>query len=257
MIGNNRQLKILEILGNRGNITVDELASILKVSKMTIRRDLEKLQESNLLQRTHGGAFINKTLIRELTYHEKRLENQSVKECIAAEVLKYIKPKSTIYIDAGTTTYEVATRLPQKDLTVITNDIRIASQVMLTENTCIFLGGVVLRETGSSTDFHAVNMLENFNIDLAVMATSSIDSDYYLCTPEQGRQLIKKKAIEHSDKRILVTDSTKFFSKSLYRICNLSDFDVVITDFPKEKLDVHKLETVDFVGVSCGIKGGK
>jgi DeoR/GlpR family transcriptional regulator of sugar metabolism len=50
MIGNNRQLKILEILGNRGNITVDELANMLKVSKMTIRRDLERLQESNLLQ---------------------------------------------------------------------------------------------------------------------------------------------------------------------------------------------------------------
>jgi DeoR/GlpR family transcriptional regulator of sugar metabolism len=54
-----------------------------------------------------------------------------------------------------------------------------------------------------------------------------------------------------------VTDSTKFFSKSLYRICSLSDFDVVITDFPKDKLDVNKLETVEFVGVSCGIMGGK
>ncbi|MDD3067610.1 MAG: DeoR/GlpR family DNA-binding transcription regulator [Acholeplasmataceae bacterium] len=257
MIGNNRQLKILEILGNRGNITVDELASMLKVSKMTIRRDLEKLQESNLLQRTHGGAFINKTLIRELTYHEKRLENQSVKECIAGEVLRFVKPKMTIYVDAGTTTYEVATRLPQKELTIITNDIRIASQMMLTENTCIFLGGVVMKETGSSTDFHAIDMLDNFNIDLAIMATSSIDSDLNLCTPEQGRQLIKRKAMENSDKRILVTDSTKFFSKSLYRICNLSDFDVVITDFPKDKLDVHKLETVEFVGVSCGIMGGK
>jgi DeoR/GlpR family transcriptional regulator of sugar metabolism len=63
--------------------------------------------------------------------------------------------------------------------------------------------------------------------------------------------------MENSDKRILVTDSTKFFSKSLYRICSLSDFDVVITDFPKDKLDVHKLETVEFVGVSCGIMGGK
>lgn len=254
MIGNNRQLKIIEILTSRGNITVEELAEILNVSKMTIRRDLERLKESNLLQRTHGGAFINKTLIRELSYQEKLLENREIKECIANVVLKFIKPDSTIFIDAGTTTYEVAQKLPKKGLTIITNDLRIASSVMLTENNVIFLGGRVRRDTGSTTDSHALTMLNEFNIDIAIMAASSIDGDYNLCTPELERQLLKRKATLLADKRILVTDASKFFSKSLYKICNLSDYDVVVTDFPKQKIDMTKLETVDFITVSCKIK---
>ena len=63
MISNTRQREIIELISQKGNVTVEELAKTFNVSKMTIRRDLEKLQESNLLQRTHGGALVNKVLL--------------------------------------------------------------------------------------------------------------------------------------------------------------------------------------------------
>jgi DeoR family fructose operon transcriptional repressor len=257
MIANSRQLEIIELLSLKGAVTVEELSLKFNVSKMTIRRDLERLEESKLLQRTHGGAFINRTLLRELTYHEKTLENSDIKRCIATEVIKHVEPNSTIFLDAGTTTYEIASMLPSENLTVITNDIRIASQVMLSENKVIFLGGLIQKETGSTTDYSAMKALENYNIDLSIIATSSIDSEFYLCTPEPDRQMFKKSAITSATKRILVVDSSKFYSKSLYRISNMREFDLIITDFPKEKLPDDNLGKAKYIQMTCPVEGNQ
>lgn len=250
MIGNNRQLEILDILSKKGNVTVEELATLLNVSRMTIRRDLEKLQENNLLQRTHGGALINKVLLHEMAYHEKREEHAFAKQHIAAEAVKYVPEKSIVYLDAGTTTYEVALRLPREGLTVITNDIRISAHLMTTKNKVILLGGVVLKDTGSVTDQYAQQMLEQFNVDIAIMATSSIDNKLFLCTPDHDRQIMKQIALRQADKRVLVTDAAKFFSKSLHKIASLQDFDVIITDLPIDKLEGYNLGKTEYVYVA-------
>lgn len=250
MIKNERQINIIEIIKQRGNVSVDDLADMLNVSKMTIRRDLEILQENNLLKRTHGGAIANRVLLHEVAYHSKREKNLDIKQRLAKEAINYIQPNSTIYIDAGTTTYEVATLLSNfSDLTIITNDMRIASHLLSSNNTIIFLGGVILRDTGSTTDYYAFKMLEDFNIDLAIMAVSSIDSSLMMCTPEQNRQQLKKKVLNMADKSILVTDSSKFFQKSLYKIGPIQLLDAVITDLELSEFDGINLEdtTIDTV----------
>lgn len=258
MIGNNRQLEILDLLSEKGNVSVEELASIFNVSRMTIRRDLEKLQESNLLQRTHGGALINKVLLHEMAYHEKREEHALAKQHIATEAVKYVKNASIIYLDAGTTTYEVALKLPREGLTVITNDIRIAAHLMLSNNTVIFLGGMILKDTGSTTDQHSQMMLSEFNIDLAILATSSIDNKLFLCTPDHDRQIMKQIALKQSEKSILVTDSSKFFSKSLYKIAPVTDFEAIITNLPIDKLLGADLGSTEYIYVNTEhLDGGK
>lgn len=253
MFESTRQMEIVELLKERNSMSVIELAEFFSVSKMTIRRDLEKLQSLKLIQRTHGGAFINKTLTRELSYHEKTLANSEVKACISKTVLKYISPKSTIFLDAGTTTYEIAKEMAHNDLTVITNDIRIASLLMLTENRVIFLGGLIDKETGSTTDNFASELAKEFSIDLAIMGTSSIDDELYLCTPDPQRQYLKQMLIKLARKTILVTDEQKFYSNSLYRIVHLNDFDIVVTDYLKQKLPSGIELTCEYIQVNCNI----
>lgn len=256
MINNSRQREIIELISQKGNVTVEELAKTFKVSKMTIRRDLEKLQESNLLQRTHGGALVNKVLLHEMAYHEKREENLSVKQCISKAVLDFLEPKQTIYLDAGTTTYEVATKIPDLELTIITNDIRIASHLMLTNNKVIMLGGNVLKETGSTIDENAQKFLRSFNFDLSIIATSSIDNDMWLCTPDLSRKSIKEIALKRSVKSILVTDSSKFYRKSLYKIVPIQAFDVIISDIDEKELEGIDLQTTEFIPLECRVDPG-
>ena len=253
MINNQRQREIIEIISEKGNVTVDELSERFNVSKMTIRRDLEKLQDENYLQRTHGGALVNKVLLQEMAYHEKREEHLNAKTCIARKALDFIEANSTVYLDAGTTTFEIAKILPQSDLTVITNDIRIAAHLMLTRNTVYFLGGNIMKETGSTTDPHAQKMLEAFNIDLSILATSGVDKDLNLCTPELNRMLIKQTAIRQSEKKILVADASKFYRKSLYKIVPLQSFDAIITDLDKEELGNVDLKKAKLFTLYCPI----
>ena len=250
MITNERQLTIVDLIKKEGNVTVDELAMRLKVSKMTIRRDLERLQENNLLMRTHGGAMANRVLLNEAAYHSKREKNLEIKQKLAVEAVKYIQPLTTVFIDAGTTTYEVATLLTNyTNLTIITNDIHIAFLLTGTNNQLIFLGGVVLKETGSTTDLFALNMLDGFSIDLAIMASSSIDNNMMICTPELNRQQIKKKVLEIAEKAMLVTDSSKFFQKALYKIGPIQLFDIVVTDLDLCEFDGINLEDTKVITV--------
>jgi DeoR family transcriptional regulator, fructose operon transcriptional repressor len=248
MITNERQIKIVDIIKEEGNVSVDELAIRLNVSKMTIRRDLEKLQDNNLLMRTHGGAMANRVLLNEAAYATKREKNLEIKRKLAKEAIKHIQPNSTIYLDAGTTTYEVAVNMAGlTDLTIITNDIRIAYQLFGTQNKVIFLGGLILRETGSTTDQYTVDMLEDFSIDLAIMAVSSIDNHLIMCTPELNRQQLKKKVLKVAEKSILVTDQSKFFQKSLYKIGSIQLLDTIITDLELEELDGFELGSTKVV----------
>lgn len=250
MISNERQMKIIDIIKQKGNVAVEDLAKMLNVSKMTIRRDLEKLQENNLLKRTHGGAIANRVLLHEVAYHNKREKNLEIKQRLAKEAIKYIQPNSTVFIDAGTTTYEVAMLMSNySDLTIITNDIQIASHLLSSNNTVIFLGGVVLRDTGSTTDYYAFNMLNDFNIDLAIMAVSSIDNSFTMCTPEENRQQLKKKVLNIAEKAILVTDSSKFFQKALYKIGPIQLLDIIITDLELEEFHGINLEDTMVVTV--------
>jgi DeoR/GlpR family transcriptional regulator of sugar metabolism len=250
MISNNRQLEILELLTQKGNVTVEELAEKFAVSKLTIRRDLEKLQENNLLQRTHGGALMNRVLLQEMAYNEKREEHADIKQCITRKALSYLENNKIIYLDAGTTTFELAQKLPTQDLTVITNDIRIAA-LMLTSNNVVFLGGMIEKETGSVTDGNAQDALQGFNIDIAFLGTSSVDNEMNLCTPDINRMKLKKVAFDVSTKTVLLVDSSKFYSKSLYKILNINDLDVVISDFDSRDLGDFDLKSTEFITIKC------
>lgn len=251
MINNKRQMSILEMLKNKGSVSVDELAEIFDVSRMTIRRDLDRLDEESLLQRTHGGAILNKVLLNEMAYSEKAEEHAFEKRCIATRAISYIKPQMSIFLDAGTTTYEMAKQLPKENIIIITNDLRIASLLMMTDNEVIFLGGTILKETGSVTDHYAQYMLNSFNIDISFIGTSSIDTNLYLCTPEKDRQALKQAAFKVAKKNILLVDSSKFFSRSLYKILKVQDFDVVISDIDPKVLDSHNLSNTDLVQAKC------
>ena len=186
-----------------------------------------------------------------MAYNEKREEHSEIKQCITRKAVSFIENNKILYLDAGTTTFELAQKLPNQGLTVITNDIRVAAHLMLTNNVVIFLGGMIGKETGSVTDVYAQEMLESFNIDLAFLGTSSVDNEMNLCTPDINRMKMKKIAFERATKSILLVDSSKFYSKSLYKILNINDLDVVITDFDPKDLGDFDLKSTEFISVKC------
>lgn len=144
MLAAERQSKIIEMTERKGSVQVEELASELKVSAMTIRRDLVKLQEEGKLERCHGGAVAK----QEENYAQKQTSNKNEKEKIAGMCASFVSEGDIIFLDAGTTTYEIAKRIKGiKNTLIVTNDLEIARLLEDGEPELFICGGRVQKST--------------------------------------------------------------------------------------------------------------
>jgi DeoR/GlpR family transcriptional regulator of sugar metabolism len=222
-----RHMKIIELIIESGSVQVDELARELDVSLMTIRRDLEKLRQEGRIDRCHGGAIIK----REVPYVEKRNMEIGEKQKIAEKCLEFVKKGTAMYLDAGTTTYEIAKLV--KDilgLTVITNDIEIAQLLQSSNVNLILCGGTVQKSTGSMVGALANQMMENIRVDIAFLGATSIDDQYSVLTPTMDKAFMKRTICKNAKEKYLVADKSKFGRQALIKINHLSDYTGVITN---------------------------
>lgn len=227
MLPAERHLKIIELISQNGSVQVDELAKTLNVSLMTIRRDLEKLKQEGRIDRCHGGAIMK----REVPYTQKLSMEIEEKHNIAMQCLRFIKKGSVIYLDAGTTTYEIAKLLNDiPSLTVVTNDIEIARLLIGTTVNVILCGGVVQKSTGSMIGAFATQMMEHIRVDAAFMGTASIDDQFNVLTPTMDKAVMKQTVCKNSKEKYLVVDESKFGKQAFIKINHLSDYTAVITN---------------------------
>ena len=146
---NERRNVILEQLNKNEKIDIDALAEELNVSAMTIRRDLNYLEEQEQIIRTLGGAILNKPLVMESSFQTKEGKHADEKRLIAKRAVELVQEHFTILLDSGTTTLEIAKLLKHKrNLTVVTNDIKIAAELMDSEVKVILTGGEMQNNIG-------------------------------------------------------------------------------------------------------------
>ncbi|HHY79808.1 MAG TPA: DeoR/GlpR transcriptional regulator, partial [Thermoanaerobacter sp.] len=126
MFGEERRLKIAEIISKDKSISVSELSKLFNVSESTIRRDLHVLEEKGFIQRTHGGAILNAGTHYEPAFFEKEDVELEAKRKIGKIAASMIEEGDSIILDAGTTTLEIARNLKNMKLTVVTNSPLIA-----------------------------------------------------------------------------------------------------------------------------------
>jgi DeoR/GlpR family transcriptional regulator of sugar metabolism len=238
---------IVNKLKEKGEVEVHNLSEKLDVSEMTIRRDLKKLEEEGVLIRNHGGAVYPVVLNEEISYQSKQTKNREEKNRIGREALKYIKDGKVLFIDAGTTCFELAKKLNTfKNLTVVTNDIRIANELYTKSNIELYCtGGFVQSQVGAMLGEHTKKIIESLNIDIAFVGTSSIDNELFLSTPTREKAVLKQKIIKSGNKSILLSDHSKFGKKSLHKICKIDQFNTFITDKKIQKTNFEEVNDTD------------
>lgn len=240
MISADRQKMILKSLKQNETVLSSALAKELGVTVMTIGRDLRQLEKKGLLVRTHGGAMLPGFMEEETLYAKKKVSAIETKQKIAEAAMQFIHPGMTLFLDAGTTTYEIAEQILREkinDLTVITNDLRIGLLLYPAKSIhTIILGGTVLNATGAVAGAVASEQLDRYVIELAVLGTSAVTDDFYMVVPTESKMLFKKKAIQQSEISILVTDHTKFHKKKCYKAAALREFDYIITDYEEDDI---------------------
>lgn len=240
MLKNEREEKILNYLRINKFVTVEELSQEMDVSTMTIRRDLNNLCEKGHIERCHGGARIPQEMIQEVDYSIKKEQNQEAKQRIAMKAIEFICENDTVYLDSGTTTYELAKLLCsfQKQLSVVTNDLNIA--LLLSSAPCVdvtIIGGNVQKKTKSIMGRASEEFLKQFRFSKTFLGATSVDYDFNLFSPSYEKAFLKKTILELSLQSYLLVDASKFYSQSMCIVAGFERFTGIITDkkFNEEK----------------------
>ena len=250
MIAADRINKIIKIVKENGSVNVKNLSKIFGVSEMTIRRDLKKCEKACMIERCYGGAVLKSSIENEADYLDKSKSHQEGKKHIALTAAGLISEGDTVYLDAGTTTFEIAKLIRNfKRLTVITNDLEIALLLTNSNVELIILGGTVQKLTNSMSDHIAEQNMEIFRADIAFIGARSIDTAYNVFTPTIQKAYLKRTVTKNSNKKYLVVDASKFNKQALVKIDNLCDYTGVITDkiFTSEEIKMFKEKNIKII----------
>lgn len=232
MLPNQRREKILDLLKEDGFAKVIDLARLFKVTEVTIRQDLEKLESEGLILKEHGGASIKNVEDQVRSFSLQRQENLEEKSAIAQKCLEFIENGDTIILDSGSTTTEIAKKLKGfKHLTVITNALNIALLLGTDPDIeVIMTGGEFKPPTLSLTGQKAADFFKGLNVQKLFLATAGISLKSGLTYPSISDLVVKKAMIEAAEVTYLVADSSKIGKSALASLGALSLIDYIITD---------------------------
>jgi DeoR/GlpR family transcriptional regulator of sugar metabolism len=244
---NQRREKILDMIYEDGQVKVAALSRIFKVTEVTIRQDLEKLEEQGLITREHGGAVLNNARSNVIDFQLVNQQNMDAKIAIATEAVKHINDGDTIILDSGSTTTEIAKLITGfHNLRVITNALNIA--MILGRESGIDLnmtGGEFKSPTLSLTGDKAAQYFNNIHADKLFLATAGINLKTGLTYPSMSDLVVKKAMIDTSDTVYLVADSTKIGKSSFASLGALSQVDYIITDSNISQDEIKKFTDYD------------
>ena len=226
-----RRQKILNLVKKRGVVSINDLVSLLGVSHMTVRRDLEKLEREGLVISVSGGVQISRKLSYEPSHLAKAEMAAEEKKRIGRAASALIPENVCIYMDAGTTSLALANFIAERaGLTIVTNDFAVLSFLAdKGDNILIHAGGLLRPQNRSSVGMLAARTLESLSFDIAFLSASSWDSRG-ITTPDIDKVTVKQAVMRSSRQKILICDSTKYGQVATYVAFKLEELDMVITD---------------------------
>lgn len=238
---NKRQLQILETINIQKKVAVNELVEMFNVSAVTIRKDLDSLENNGLLKREHGYAIIN----NQDNINYRLAIGYPEKIQIATKALELIEPNETIIIESGSSCALLALEVAKRNQnnTIITNSAFIArylKEYPLTK--IILLGGEYQSSSEAIVGPMLKQLLKNFNVNKLFIGADGIDENYGITGSDYDRSEAVKLLKEHSKELYILSQSHKINNHDSYHIFNLADADYLISDQYLQAQDKAMLE---------------
>ncbi len=230
MLIEERLERIKSIIEESKSATIEVLAEALNVSKDTIRRDLIKLEQQNMIRRTHGGAVSNNREAMILNYEQRSSRYGLIKEKIAQKVAEVLNDHSSVFFDSSTTVEAAIMQLGNKSLYAITNSLTHAQALAKYEKMDItLLPGKLHKEQLFLHGAETVKKIEQYNTDYTLLGVFALSKDgLFIHTEEEG--LVKRQMISQGHTVIALADHTKIDTTGFFKVCSLSEIDILITD---------------------------
>lgn len=230
---NERQSKIIELLQIKGEVKIFDLKGYFKVTDMTVRRDLEKLERNGVLKRTFGGAILTS---KDVTLRERTIVRAIEKERIGRCAARLIQPGDTIFIDGGSTTLQVARHLPNNaEITVVTNAINVAAELSEKKIPTIVVGGILFEVTNSMVGPITMETISRMAFDKVVLGATGLSALHGFSNSNMHEAEIKRTAIRKAKESLVVMDHSKFGERVLVSFAGLRDINKIVTDVLPDK----------------------
>ena len=232
MLAEERRQAILERLRADGKVVAAELSDSLAVSPDTVRRDLRELADEGRLRRVHGGAL--PPAVGAASYAERRAQQPAAKEAIARATAELLRDRQVVMLDAGTTTLEVARRLPPEfGGTVITNDPAVAVELADHPQVSVaVVGGILDRDARALVGAATIEALRPLRADVLVLGVCSIHPEIGVTVLGLEESHVKRAMIAGAAEVVAVAFGDKLGSAGPYVVAPLSDLTHIVTEGP-------------------------
>ena len=225
------------VLKERRRVTIEGLAKDLEVSTMTIRRDLRRLADEDIVTLVHGGAVYNEggAYLPALTVREKTMRRE--KSAIAEYCAQQIPEGSAVYLDNGSTTVEIADALLGKqNIAVLSHSLPVLNILSNAKNIqLISIPGIYEPNAKGFFGDLAIRMIHQFRIDIAFFGVTAVSAEDGVMSAVFYEQALKKALLERARKKVLAIDHTKIGGTSFLKVCDLKDVDVIVTDHAADR----------------------
>lgn len=238
MLAIERRREILARLSVSGKVIVSELAKDFDVTEETIRRDLEKLDKEGLASKTYGGAVSKHSSTIDLPYNVRESVNVEQKQTIADKICEIIHDGDRIMADSSSTALYVIKKIKEKkNLTIITNSVKILLELAEKSDwTVLSTGGILKKGALSLTGSSAEKMISSYHVDIAICSCKGLDMSLGVTDSNENDSQIKQAMLASAERRILALDWEKFDKKSFVKVCDATSVDIIVTDAePSEK----------------------
>lgn len=227
-----RQEYIYRQLNERKHVRLTDLSEELGISIATARRDLESLAEQGKAQRVHGGAILTQKAPPEMAVHQREVEQAAEKCRIGAAAANLIEDGDTVFISSGTTAYEVARNLVNRqNLTVITNSLPVLVLLANNPNISVICLGGVLRHSEASYIGHLTELsLAEIRADKVIFGIRALHLEEGLTNDYLAETMIDRKILKIGREVIIVADYTKLDRISTAFVAPLSAIKTLVTD---------------------------
>jgi len=230
--GRGRRQAILELLADRGEISIADVCSRLGVSQMTIRRDLTALEREGALQRVHGGAVARQSRSYEPPFALRSLRHQEAKQRMALLAAGLVEEGETVVVDVGTTALEVARALRAvSNITVVTPNLRAALEVAANPDIRVIVtGGVVRPGELSLVGQMSERTFAELRCDTVFLGIGAIDAAAGVTEFNLDDAFVKRAACTHARRCVGLADASKLGKVAFAQVCPADAVDVLITD---------------------------
>jgi DeoR/GlpR family transcriptional regulator of sugar metabolism len=239
-----RRKKILEVLRRDGQVRVAQLSEALSATVVTIRSDLDALEQDGYLERTQGGAIQTMKNYYNLEFQRRKQEHIENKKAIAIAAAALVHDGDTLFINSGTTTYFTAVELKQrKNLNVVTNSISVAVELGGLPNfRVILLGGDINAQYSFTYGEDVKDQISRYRANWAILSVDGVNPGTGITTYHAEESVIDRIMIDRAQTAAIVADSSKLGHESFSLISTLSSGTVLITDRDADKILTQRIQ---------------